>query len=86
MQRLYAALHGTLDSYLRDALHEGSVDAVAYLLVPLLVTLMSACNILFVDMLCFLSTFLGRSAARIHATSLCCSSWYFGFLSSRRFA
>jgi hypothetical protein len=25
-QRLYVALHGTLGSYLRDALHEGSVD------------------------------------------------------------
>jgi NAD-specific glutamate dehydrogenase len=30
-QRLYAALHGTLGSYLRDALHEGSADVVAYL-------------------------------------------------------
>jgi hypothetical protein len=34
MQRLSAALHGTLGSYLRDALHEGSVDVVACLLVP----------------------------------------------------
>jgi hypothetical protein len=34
MQRLSAALHGTLGSYLRDAFHEGSVDAVACLLVP----------------------------------------------------
>jgi hypothetical protein len=34
MQRLFAALHSTLGSYLRDALHEGSVDAVACLLVP----------------------------------------------------
>jgi hypothetical protein len=31
MQRLFAALHDTLSSYLRDALHEGSVDAVACL-------------------------------------------------------
>jgi hypothetical protein len=29
MQRLSATLHGTLASYLRDALQEGSVDAVA---------------------------------------------------------
>jgi hypothetical protein len=34
MQRLSVALHGTLDSYLRDALQEGSVDVVACLLVP----------------------------------------------------
>jgi hypothetical protein len=34
MQRLSAALHGTLGSYLRDALHEGSADAVACLPVP----------------------------------------------------
>jgi hypothetical protein len=34
MQRLYAALHRTLGSYLRDALHEGSADAVACLHVP----------------------------------------------------
>jgi hypothetical protein len=32
MQRLFAPLHGTLGSYLRDALHEGSVDVVASLL------------------------------------------------------
>jgi hypothetical protein len=33
MQRLYADLHGTLGSHLRDALHEhGSVDDVACLL------------------------------------------------------
>jgi hypothetical protein len=32
MRRLYAALHGTLGSYLRDALQEGSVDAVACLM------------------------------------------------------
>jgi hypothetical protein len=31
MQRLSAALHGTLGSYLRDAFREGSVDAVACL-------------------------------------------------------
>jgi hypothetical protein len=34
MQRLFAALHGTLGSYLRDALQEGSADAVACLPVP----------------------------------------------------
>jgi NAD-specific glutamate dehydrogenase len=34
MQRLLDALHGTLGSYLRNALQEGSVDAVACLLVP----------------------------------------------------
>jgi hypothetical protein len=34
MQRLCVARHGTLDSYLRDALQEGSADAVAYLPVP----------------------------------------------------
>jgi NAD-specific glutamate dehydrogenase len=34
MQRLYVALHGTMGSYLRDALHEGSADAVACLPVP----------------------------------------------------
>jgi hypothetical protein len=33
MQRLYAALHGTLGSYL-DALQERSADVVACLLVP----------------------------------------------------
>jgi hypothetical protein len=31
MQRLFTDLHGTLGSYLRDALHEGSVDVVACL-------------------------------------------------------
>jgi hypothetical protein len=31
MQRFSAALHGTLGSYLRDALHEVSVDAMACL-------------------------------------------------------
>jgi hypothetical protein len=31
MQRLFAALHGNLGSYLRDALQEGSADAVARL-------------------------------------------------------
>jgi hypothetical protein len=31
MQHLFAALHNTLGSYLRDALHEGIVDAVACL-------------------------------------------------------
>jgi hypothetical protein len=34
MQRLSAALHGTMGSYLRDALQEGSADAVACLPVP----------------------------------------------------
>jgi hypothetical protein len=34
VQSLSVALHGTLGSYVRDALHEGSVDAVACLLVP----------------------------------------------------
>jgi hypothetical protein len=34
IQRLVVALHGTLGSYFRDALREGSVDAVACLLVP----------------------------------------------------
>jgi hypothetical protein len=33
MQRLYAVLHGTLGSYLHDALQEGSAD-VACLLAP----------------------------------------------------
>jgi hypothetical protein len=31
MQRHFVALHGTLGSYLRDALHEGSADAMACL-------------------------------------------------------
>jgi hypothetical protein len=34
MQRLFAALHVTLGSFLRDALQEGSVDAVACLSAP----------------------------------------------------
>jgi hypothetical protein len=34
MQRLSAALHGTMGSYLRDAFHEGSADAVACLPLP----------------------------------------------------
>jgi hypothetical protein len=34
MQRVFAALHGTLGSYLRDAFQEGSADAVACLPVP----------------------------------------------------
>jgi hypothetical protein len=34
MRRVSVALHGTLGSYLHDALHEGSVDDVACLLVP----------------------------------------------------
>jgi hypothetical protein len=31
MQHLSVALHGTLGSYFRDALHEGGVDVVARL-------------------------------------------------------
>jgi hypothetical protein len=34
MQCLSVAIHGTLGSYLLDALHEGDVDAVACLHVP----------------------------------------------------
>jgi hypothetical protein len=34
MRRLYAALRGTLGSYLRDALHEGIDDVVVCLHVP----------------------------------------------------
>jgi hypothetical protein len=34
MQRLSAALHGTLGSYLREAFQEGSADAVACLPIP----------------------------------------------------
>jgi hypothetical protein len=34
MQRLSAAFHGTLGSYLRDAFQEGSAGAVACLPVP----------------------------------------------------
>jgi hypothetical protein len=34
MRRLFGALHGTFDSYLRDALQDGSADAVACLPVP----------------------------------------------------
>jgi hypothetical protein len=34
MQRLSAALHGTMGSYLRDAFQEDSVDVVACLNVP----------------------------------------------------
>jgi hypothetical protein len=34
MQGLFAALHGTLGSHLRDASQEGSADAVACLNVP----------------------------------------------------
>jgi hypothetical protein len=34
IQRLFAALHGTLGSYLRDALQEGNANAMACLLVP----------------------------------------------------
>jgi hypothetical protein len=34
MQRFFASLHGALGSYLRDALNEGSVDAMACLHVP----------------------------------------------------
>jgi hypothetical protein len=34
MQRLFAALHGALGSYLRDALQEGNAHVVTYLHVP----------------------------------------------------
>jgi hypothetical protein len=34
MQRLCATLHGTLGSYVRDALHEGTVVTVACVHVP----------------------------------------------------
>jgi hypothetical protein len=34
LQRLYVALHGTLCSHLRDALHEGGAVVVAYLPAP----------------------------------------------------
>jgi hypothetical protein len=34
VQRLSAALHGTLGSYLRDDLHEGSAEDVACLPLP----------------------------------------------------
>jgi hypothetical protein len=34
MQRLFVFRHGTLGSYLRDALQEGVTDVVAYLYVP----------------------------------------------------
>jgi hypothetical protein len=34
MQRLAALVHGTLSSYLRDVLQEGSADAVACLPIP----------------------------------------------------
>jgi hypothetical protein len=34
LQRLSAALHGTLGSFLRDAFQEGSADAVAHLPFP----------------------------------------------------
>jgi hypothetical protein len=34
MQRLYVAVHSTLGSYLRDALQEGSADAVGFFDVP----------------------------------------------------
>jgi hypothetical protein len=49
-------------------------------------TVMSVCITSFVKLLMFLFGVLGGCAARIHATSFCCSSWYFGFLSPRRFA
>jgi hypothetical protein len=34
MERIFYALHGTLDSYLRDDLQEGIAKAVAWLHVP----------------------------------------------------
>jgi hypothetical protein len=48
--------------------------------------IMSVCNISFVELLLFLFGVFGGCAARVHATSFCCSSWYIGFLSPRRFA
>jgi hypothetical protein len=46
MQRLFGALHGTLGSYLRDALQEGNDDIVACLHVPR--ALVVSCVLLFV--------------------------------------
>jgi hypothetical protein len=34
MQRLYVDLHGTLGSYIRDALHEGGASPIACLHAP----------------------------------------------------
>jgi hypothetical protein len=42
MQRLSTALHGTLGSYLRDALQKGSADAVACL--PVYISLRRTTN------------------------------------------
>jgi hypothetical protein len=44
MQRLYAPLHGTLGSYLRDAFQEGTADAVACLPVPVYISLRRTTN------------------------------------------
>jgi hypothetical protein len=35
---------------------------------------------------CSFSAVFGGCGAKIHATSFCCSLWYFGFLSSQSFA
>jgi hypothetical protein len=48
-------------------------------------TIMSVCNISFVEQVLFLFGVLGGCAARVQATSFCCSSWYFGFLPPRCF-
>jgi hypothetical protein len=59
---------------------------VHWTLVLCVLIVMSACNISFVDKFMFpFHAFMG-CAARIRATSFYCSSLYFGFLSSRRFA
>jgi hypothetical protein len=50
-------------------------------LVLCVMTIMSVCNISFVARLLFLFGVFGGCAARIHATSFCRSSLYFGFLS-----
>jgi hypothetical protein len=44
MQRLYVVLHGTPDSYLLDALHEGGASAVALLHASMLRGLRLLCS------------------------------------------
>jgi hypothetical protein len=63
-----------------------SLAWVLQTLVHCVLTVMSACNISFIDLLMLLFDVFRGCAARIHATSFSCSSWYFGFPSSRRFA
>jgi hypothetical protein len=46
MQRLCAALHGILGSHVRDALQEGSADAVAYLHIARVSVFPSFCYLL----------------------------------------